>query len=148
MARIQHIAPTPVEKTELAKAQALEWHFGETQWANADAFTGDDVEYPEPENDERVFYTIALKKGRKRNIDACVDVLAVTRDLEFAIEMRLPATINDETLAMELVNHDGIPPAFTDEPSEDSRIPEESKERYGEVLERAHEIEVDNGGGD
>jgi len=142
MARIQHIAPTPVEKTELVKAQALDWDFGETQWALQDAFEG--AEYPEPDDDERVFYTLAFKIGRKRNITARVDVLAVTRDLEYAIEMKLPATIDDATLDIELVNYDdGIPAAFARPVKDDSTVPEYRHAQYTKVLERAHDVGVD-----
>ncbi|SEU01350.1 hypothetical protein [Natrinema hispanicum] len=143
MARIQHIAPTPVEKTELAKAQALDWDFGETQWALQDAF--EDAEYPEVDgDDERVYYTLAYKIGRKRNITARADVLAVTRDLEYAIEMKLPATIDDATLDVELVNYDdGIPAAFARPVKEESTVPEYRHEQYTNVLERAHDVDVD-----
>lgn len=139
MAHIQHVPPTPVEPVESA---SLDWDWGETQWANEGAFAGADYDDPDSDEGERQFYTIAFKVGRKRNVTACVDVLVVTRDLEYALEIRLPATI-DETYSVELSDYDGVPAGLARVPREDSRLPDERKAQFGRILERAHDVAVE-----
>ncbi|KDE58322.1 hypothetical protein EL22_05570 [Halostagnicola sp. A56] len=134
MARIQHIEPTP---TNVPESATVQWDWSGPQWASEGTY--DDVDYPEPAVDERVFFTIAVQVGRKRNIKACVDVLAVTADLEYAIEVRLPATL-DAGYQVYVRDRDGVPANFVREHAAGSMIPEERHEQYGRILEKAHGI--------
>lgn len=54
-----------------------------------------------------MFFTIAVQIGRKRTIKACVDVLAMTADLEYAIEVRLPTTL-DAGYQVQVRDRDGV----------------------------------------
>lgn len=136
MARIQHIGATPVNHPPSAD---IPWKWSETKWAAEGAYA--DADYPERDEDERLFHTIAIQIGRKRNERARVDVLAVTRDLEYAIEATLAADLNVDYEVI-LREHDRVPAAFATEVIEDSTIPECRREKYAGILERAHDVPV------
>ncbi|KDE59447.2 hypothetical protein EL22_21805 [Halostagnicola sp. A56] len=112
----------------------LEW--GPIQWADAGTFA--DADYPEPTENERRFYTIAIRRGWGENTNAAsIAVLGVTRDLEIGLETRYRATSEDWTLC----DRDGVPPSVCKRPPADSAIPTARKDKFRQVLKRAHNFE-------
>lgn len=141
MARIQAIGATKPVVME-SRGDCFEW--GQIQLADEDAFV--DADYPEPEDGERLFHTVAIQVGVSCTDVATVAVLGVTQDLELGIEERFPVEVSGGEIS--LVDRDEIPAAFcAPEPDHDDAVlTETGRERYGAVLEEAHGIDVENGG--
>ncbi|MDJ1433965.1 hypothetical protein [Halostagnicola sp. A-GB9-2] len=120
--------PEPVEMD----GPGLEW--GPVQWAKAGTFSDD--EHPQLGDNERRFYTIAIRRGWSEETDAAsIAVLGVTRDLESGAETRYRADSENWTP----VDRDGIPPSVCKRPPRDSNIPVARKAKFRSVLERAHD---------
>ncbi|AFZ73075.1 helix-hairpin-helix domain-containing protein [Natronobacterium gregoryi] len=135
MASYNSLYPEPVE---LDGSSGLEWE--SVEWADEGAYA--DANHDDPDEGERRFYTVAIRRGRGSTSDAAsVAVLGVTRDLEFGHESRYRATYDDKTGEWTLTDRDSIPASVCRRPSADSRIPSERRERYRTVLERAHDVD-------
>lgn len=116
----------------------LEW--GAVEWASEGQFA--DADHDEPGPNERRFYTIAVRRGWIESSDvASIAVLGVTRDLELGHESRFRAERNRETGEWTLCDREGIPASVCKRPAEDSTIPSDRRDRYREILERAHDVD-------
>ncbi|MDJ1433550.1 hypothetical protein [Halostagnicola sp. A-GB9-2] len=126
--------PEPVEMD----GPGLEW--GPVQWANEGTFA--DADHPQSAENERRFYTIAVRRGKTSDSSvASIGVLGVTSDLEYGYESRFQATLEDGEWT--LADRDKIPPSICKRPPRDSTIPTGRKGKFRRVLERAHGLKDD-----